>query len=293
MQTYLSNLSSRSQFFALLITGMGAISLNPILAEAAVSMQVFPAPMTDPIEAESWVAQQATSTPAGSLVAGATGTKVKELQQRLKQKGFDPGSIDGTFGPGTKTAVIAFQKAKGLQADGVAGPKTLAALGIKPLEPRQSTSTASSPSLSSQSPKTSSSRQTPVTQSPAANIVVPAPVIVADRFYWSGPQGNLGLSLVGKFIDPEKMIETFELSKVLSVFSGKQWTLRDILVSVDFNANGTTASWKVSGPRPVLEQYLAVLKADYQNKSLLYDFGFSEVNFKPTAAVESGEQSSR
>jgi putative chitinase len=53
---------------------------------------------------------------------------VQDLQQKLKDLGFDPNGVDGNFGPGTKTAVIAFQQSKGLQADGLAGPATLAAL---------------------------------------------------------------------------------------------------------------------------------------------------------------------
>jgi peptidoglycan hydrolase-like protein with peptidoglycan-binding domain len=61
---------------------------------------------------------------------GSSGPLVKQLQDRLKEKGFNPGTIDGVFGLGTKSAVRAFQKANGLEADGVVGPATWKALGI-------------------------------------------------------------------------------------------------------------------------------------------------------------------
>ncbi|MGH8548698.1 MAG: peptidoglycan-binding protein [Methylococcales bacterium] len=60
------------------------------------------------------------------------GPEVTELQEALKAKGFDPGMIDGEFGPNTEMAVIAFQKSAGLTADGIAREDTLAALGLKP-----------------------------------------------------------------------------------------------------------------------------------------------------------------
>lgn len=62
------------------------------------------------------------------LKQGSSGPDVQDLQQKLKDLGFDPNGADGNFGPGTKKAVIAFQQSKGLQADGVAGPATIAAL---------------------------------------------------------------------------------------------------------------------------------------------------------------------
>src|SRR6267154_5940631 len=62
------------------------------------------------------------------LKQGSSGPDVTSLQQRLKDLGFDPNGVDGNFGPGTRNAVIAFQQSKGLQADGIAGPATLAAL---------------------------------------------------------------------------------------------------------------------------------------------------------------------
>lgn len=48
----------------------------------------------------------------------------KEIQSALKKAGFDPGPIDGKMGSKTRQAIKDFQKAKGLVADGVVGPKT-------------------------------------------------------------------------------------------------------------------------------------------------------------------------
>jgi len=59
---------------------------------------------------------------------GSTGPDVKALQARLQALGFNPGPIDGIFGAGTDAAVRAFQISRGLQADGIAGPLTWAAV---------------------------------------------------------------------------------------------------------------------------------------------------------------------
>lgn len=73
-------------------------------------------------------------TPASGGSAGTTlklnsqGTKVSQLQTDLKQLGYYYAEITGNFGAKTEAAVKAFQKAKGLTADGVAGPKTLNAI---------------------------------------------------------------------------------------------------------------------------------------------------------------------
>jgi peptidoglycan L-alanyl-D-glutamate endopeptidase CwlK len=61
---------------------------------------------------------------------GSTGPAVVRLQIKLKKVGFNPGRADGDFGPATAAALIGFQKSAGLLADGVAGPRTLAALKL-------------------------------------------------------------------------------------------------------------------------------------------------------------------
>ncbi len=67
---------------------------------------------------------------ASSLSSGSNGDEVKKLQETLIEKGYDPGEVDGIFGNKTREAVMAFQKDNELTPDGIAGPKTLAALGI-------------------------------------------------------------------------------------------------------------------------------------------------------------------
>jgi putative chitinase len=64
------------------------------------------------------------------LKAGATGADVIELQRALAAHNFSPGDLDGLYGPATVAAVVAFQNSNGLLADGIAGPRTLFALGL-------------------------------------------------------------------------------------------------------------------------------------------------------------------
>lgn len=64
------------------------------------------------------------------LRLGSKGEAVRNLQNLLISKGYSCGAsgADGDFGQGTYNAVVAFQKANGLDADGIVGPATWAAL---------------------------------------------------------------------------------------------------------------------------------------------------------------------
>ena len=68
--------------------------------------------------------------PTAVLRQGSKGGEVKEVQRRLKLWGYYKGSVDGVFGAGTRSAIIAFQKKNGLTADGVVGKATYKALGM-------------------------------------------------------------------------------------------------------------------------------------------------------------------
>mgnify|MGYP001560479080 CR=1 FL=1 len=62
------------------------------------------------------------------LKSGSTGEVVIFLQQSLAAIGYNPGPIDGIFGPKTEAAVKLFQKAKGLVVDGIVGGSTWTAI---------------------------------------------------------------------------------------------------------------------------------------------------------------------
>lgn len=62
---------------------------------------------------------------------GSKGDKVKELQEKLKEKGFYEGNCDGDYGPKTIEAVKKFKQENKLPAGPKAGKKVLDLLGIK------------------------------------------------------------------------------------------------------------------------------------------------------------------
>ncbi len=66
------------------------------------------------------------------LRLGDTGPRVKRLQRRLNRLNFNPGKIDGEFGPATEAAVLAFQRSEALLPDGIVGARTARALGLEP-----------------------------------------------------------------------------------------------------------------------------------------------------------------
>ncbi len=63
-----------------------------------------------------------------TLRLGSRGTDVTHLQQRLKEKGYNVGEIDGDFGSKTAKAVREYQVQHGLKVDGIVGVKTWTSL---------------------------------------------------------------------------------------------------------------------------------------------------------------------
>ena len=61
---------------------------------------------------------------------GSRGSEVRTIQDKLKRWGYYTGSVDGIYGSQTVSAVKKFQQKNGLTVDGIAGTKTLNAMGI-------------------------------------------------------------------------------------------------------------------------------------------------------------------
>jgi peptidoglycan hydrolase-like protein with peptidoglycan-binding domain len=110
-----------------------------------------PVPVTPPVS---------TTT----LRRGDTGQRVVDLQSRLRALGFYNGSINGSYGSLTESAVIAFQQSRGLTADGIAGPEVLSILErVSPNSAAPSSNTESTASNASEQPIRESERRASLT----------------------------------------------------------------------------------------------------------------------------------
>jgi peptidoglycan hydrolase-like protein with peptidoglycan-binding domain len=88
--------------------------------------------LTYPLDVDGIVGPQTWGRLAPDTIQkGSKGTGVRLAQAILKDTGvpaWDPGPIDGDFGPQTELAVTNFQNDVGITADGIVGPVTWTAL---------------------------------------------------------------------------------------------------------------------------------------------------------------------
>ena len=96
------------------------------------------------------VSSSSTLNTSVTLQKNSKSNEVLKLQQKLAALGYYTGQQTGNFGSLTEEAVKAYQKAKGLTADGIAGKKTLAAINADVAGGTVSSTTSSSPSKSNQ-----------------------------------------------------------------------------------------------------------------------------------------------
>ena len=112
--------------------------LIPTIGEVRREMSLTPTPLPQiPDSVWAGVINPSEPTPEPPLSNGSHGEKVEKLQQRLQELGYYDGEIDGQFGPGTKAAVVDFQKNNGLDTDGLAGSETLTLLYSQDAKPAE------------------------------------------------------------------------------------------------------------------------------------------------------------
>jgi len=114
------------------------------------------------------------------------------------------------------------------------------------------------------------------------------PQFVSGTYYWDADtEPNIGIEIVGKFNSKEAMESTLNFLAEIGSYQDrkwprkiKKWILADILVSIEFDMP-EIARWKVSGPKPLLLNYVNNLERKYKGKNIFYDFGYTYINFNP------------
>ena len=78
-------------------------------------------------------------SPSGAMSQRNSGVNVREAQEALKNKGYDPGPVDGRIGARTKEAIRSFQSASNLDATGTLDAQTAQQLGIDHMKSNNNT----------------------------------------------------------------------------------------------------------------------------------------------------------
>ena len=108
--------------------GVATAELQKMLYEGAKPQATAtPAPTAKPT-AQPTAEPEATKSPYKTLKKGMSGEAVKRLQTKLKELGYFDGNIGGNYQDKTVAAVKRYQKARGLEQDGVATPEVQAML---------------------------------------------------------------------------------------------------------------------------------------------------------------------
>ena len=110
------------------LLALGTVLLTqmiPTIGEVRREMSLTPTPLPPVPDTVRDKEVEVRITPEPPLHNGSQGEKVWKLQEALRSLGYYQGEVDGQFGNGTREAVLAFQKANGLDADGLAGEETL------------------------------------------------------------------------------------------------------------------------------------------------------------------------
>ena len=120
-----------------------ATSTTTVATSDPTTTRIFIAPTTSTPPATPSTAPTTTAPPVQEtkflVQPGDENLFVVQIQSRLKADGYDPGPIDGQYGPAVQAAVRAFQSVNGLDGDGVVGALTMAAFDnpkkIEPMRP--------------------------------------------------------------------------------------------------------------------------------------------------------------
>jgi peptidoglycan hydrolase-like protein with peptidoglycan-binding domain len=167
---------------------IGALAVTALGVGIAPSGSATAAPTSTPAAARvAAVTVPAAPSALPRLALGAKGDAVKTLQKALTDKGYQPGPLDGKFGPRTRAAVLAFQRANKLTVDGWVGPQTWGRLNAA------TPATPATPATAGTAPATPA---TPATPAGAATTKPGAPPVATwDKLAWceSGQRWNLNL----------------------------------------------------------------------------------------------------
>ena len=142
---------------SVLALGFAGLLVSPTWAQMKGADRSSSAPDSSQKERATSPSDSGKSMKGEQSAAAASWDKedIKKIQEALKDKGNNPGPVDGIFGPQTQKALRAFQSSQGLKTTGRLDEETVKALGVE--HDSSSSSGAASSSTESSSPSSNRS----------------------------------------------------------------------------------------------------------------------------------------
>jgi hypothetical protein len=119
------NMSSRKTFLTAIIIG-GTVGLAPVLSWS----QDAPGETRQSNPEQSGPGANVPGTRSGAAQE-LSKNDMKLIQQRLQEKGYDPGNVDGTADETTRAAIRKFQEDQGIPVTGTIDERTANQLGFQ------------------------------------------------------------------------------------------------------------------------------------------------------------------
>jgi peptidoglycan hydrolase-like protein with peptidoglycan-binding domain len=169
------------------------------------------------------------------LKRGDEGEAVRQLQIKLGVE------VVGKFGPKTEEAVKAFQKKNGLTADGIAGPATLAKLGITEVKAAPAAKPAAKPSAGAKYSKAKIEE-----------------AVKAKGYKWfEGKDYHLNIVGVRNSDTGQKVTNAFDDRLTLSYQANGEWTYKEWMNTTDPGTKGVKEYHNAAGVARLVEgQYI-------------------------------------
>ncbi|WP_207479693.1 peptidoglycan-binding domain-containing protein [Arenibaculum pallidiluteum] len=104
----------------------------PVRAAPAAVSALPSSPTATPVPASTAKPPPATAADSVAVPGPLDREGIREIQRRLRERGFDAGTPDGFAGPRTRAAIEAFERASGLPVTGEPSAALLRRLGSVP-----------------------------------------------------------------------------------------------------------------------------------------------------------------
>ena len=99
----------------------------------------------------------------------------------------------------------------------------------------------------------------------------PPTLSVGDEF-WAG-EATIAFELSARFLSREARALSLDPAQPVGRTAVREWTLADILVSVDYRGGATRATWRVAGPVEVIGPYVEGMRAGEAEHDALQELG--------------------